>query len=414
MVAARGTASVVTSAAKTAGRGAQKGRDTAVVAARGAASVVTSAAKTAGRGAQKGRDTAVVAARGAASVVTSAAKTAGRGAQKGRDTAAAAAAKVTAAAQTLLSSDLSEALNRLTDAALSGPATVYDKALDANYLDPVLRGGLGGSYHRLFDGGHTLVGAAKAVHLADTGETIVADATGTVTALLKDGATVRGLPVVTWDKARFDSVAAGLSDRFGIPTSWLYEVNTYNVADVAAATAGTAAVVFGWNRADTEAFAAIAASCGVSAAAATNPLGMMVAIVALARSFHKARCDGDYSGLVDGGFRGAASSVATIAAVGAVGAVGGSAGAALLVGVAAGVLAHKAAAGVSLTDVGRFIGDTAAAAAREANGDTESADARIRQARAANNGDDNDPEVSESYEAAGSAGTQPLTSSADS
>ena len=296
-------------------------------------------------------------------MATSAVKTAGRGAQKGRDTAAEVAARVSAAAQTLLSSDLSEALNRLADAALSGPATVYDKALDANYLDPVLRGGLGGSYHRLFDGGHTLVGAAKAVHAADTGETIAADAAGTVTALLKDAATVRGLPVVTWDKARFDSVAGGLSDRFGIPTSWLYEVNTYNVADIAAATAGTVAVVFGWNRADTEAFAAIAASCGVSAAAATNPLGMMVAIVALARSFHKARCEGDYSGLVDGSFRGAVGSAATIAAVATVGAVGGSAGTALLVGVTAGMLVHKVTAAVSITDVGKFIADTAATAA---------------------------------------------------
>ena len=177
--------------------------------------------------------------------------------------------------------------------------------------------------------------------------------------------------MVTWDKASFDSVAAGLSDRFNIPQSWLYEVNTYNVADVAAATAGTVAVVFGWNRADTEAFAAIAASCGVSAAAATNPLGMMVAIVALARSFHKARCDGDYSGLVDGGFRGAVGSAATLAAVGAVGAVGGSAGAALLVGVVAGTLVHKATGSVSITEVGRFVASSAASAAfRAANGDT--------------------------------------------
>ena len=49
--------------------------------------------------------------------------------------------------------------------------------------------------------------------------------------------------------------------------------NSYDIADVAAATAGTVAVVFGWNRADTEAFAAIAASCGVSAAAAAEPAG---------------------------------------------------------------------------------------------------------------------------------------------
>ena len=65
----------------------------------------------------------------------------------------------------------------------------------------------------------TVLGAAKAVHAADTGGTVAADAAGTVTALLKDAATMRGLPPATWDKARFDSVAAGLTDRFNIPTS---------------------------------------------------------------------------------------------------------------------------------------------------------------------------------------------------
>ena len=106
----------------------------------------------------------------------------------------------------------------------------------------------------------------------------------------------------------------------------------------------------------------------------------MVSIVALARSFHKARCDGDCSGMVDGGFRGA-SSVTTIAAMGAVRAAGGSAGAAPLVGVVAGVLAHKTTAGVSLTDVGRFIADAAAKVSTEAPGATERVAAAINRHR---------------------------------
>ena len=318
------------------------------------------------RAASQAAAVASTAAQGAAAAVARAAKAAGSGAQKGREAAASAAGKVSVAAQALLSSDLGDAVQRLSEAALSGPATVYDKALDANYLDPVLRGGLGGSYHRLFDGGHTVLGAAKAVHEAGTGDTILADAAGTVTALMTDAATVRGLPLATWDKARFDSMAAGMHDRFGIPKSWLYEINTYDLADVAAASAGTVAVVFGWDRADTEEFAAIAAGCGVSAAAAVNPLGMVVTVVALARAYHKARISGDYDGLADGGFRGAANSAAAIAAVGAVGAAGGPTGAALLVGVVVGVLAHKATADVSITDICRFVGDKATEAIKEA------------------------------------------------
>ena len=63
-------------------------------------------------------------------------------------------AQVMAAAQALLASDLSSDLNNLVAAAVKGSATINDKAMDANYLDPLLRPGLGGSYHRLFDGGH--------------------------------------------------------------------------------------------------------------------------------------------------------------------------------------------------------------------------------------------------------------------
>ena len=93
---------------------------------------------------------------------------------------------------------------------------------------------------------------------------------------------------------------------------------------------------------------------------------MVVTVVALARAFYKARLSGDYDGLADGGFRGAANSVAAIAAVGAVGAAGGPTGAALLVGVVVGVLAHKATADVSITDICRFVGDKAAEAIKEA------------------------------------------------
>ena len=112
---------------------------------------------------------------------------------------------------------------------------------------------------------------------------------------------------------------------------------------------------------------------------------MMVAVVALARSFHKARCDGDYSALADGSFRGAVGSAATIAAVGALGAVGGPTGAALLVGITAGMLVNKATASVSITDVGRFVASSAAAVT-------------VRES----NGHDNDSEVAESHEPKGS------------
>ncbi len=91
-------------------------------------------------------------------------------------------AQVMAAAQALLASDLSSELNSLVAAAVKGSATIYDKAMDAKYLDPLLRPDLGGSYHRLFDGGHTIAGAVRAARDASPDDTIIEEALGTVQA----------------------------------------------------------------------------------------------------------------------------------------------------------------------------------------------------------------------------------------
>ena len=171
-------------------------------------------------------------------------------------------AQVMAAAQALLASDLSSDLNNLVAAAVKGSATIYDKAMDANYLDPLLRPGLGGSYHRLFDGGHTIAGAVRAARDASPDDTIIEEALGTVQALLRDAATPRGLPLATWDKSTFDAVAGSLESTFAIPKSWFYDLNTYDAADLLGASVGVVAVVLGWNRADTETFASLTAGMG--------------------------------------------------------------------------------------------------------------------------------------------------------
>ena len=270
-------------------------------------------------------------------------------------------AQVMAAAQVLLASDLSSDLNNLVAAAVKGSATIYDKAMDANYLDPLLRSGLGGSYHRLFDGDHTIAGAVRAARDASPDDTIIEEALGTVQALLRDAATPRGLPLATWDKSTFDAVAGSLESTFAIPKSWFYDLNTYDAADLLGASVGVVAVVLGWNRADTETFASLTASMGLSAAVGANPLLLVVVVVAAARAFHKARNGGEYTELVDGGFKGAVSSGATMAAVALATSAGGPAGVALLVGITAGIVANSATKNVSLTAIGRFVATRAAA-----------------------------------------------------
>lgn len=109
----------------------------------------------------------------------------GKAVSRAANTTAAGASRTLETAQALLSSDISGAVNKLVSAAVNGPASIYDKAMDANYLNELLRPELGGGYHRLFDGGHTIAGAAKAVRQASPDDTIIEEALGAVSASSK-------------------------------------------------------------------------------------------------------------------------------------------------------------------------------------------------------------------------------------
>ena len=267
--------------------------------------------------------------------------------------------------QTLLASNLARDLNYLLQAMVKGSATIYDKAMDANYLDPLLRSDLGGSYHRLFDGGHTLGGAFRAARDASPDDTVMQETLGAIQGLLRDGTTPRGLPLANWDKSTFDSVAESLDSTFGIPKSWFYDLNTYDAAELLGATVGAIALIFGWNRADTETFAKLVGSMGLSAALSANPLLLVVTVVALARSVHKAHQTGEYADFVDGQLKGGFSAGATLSAVALVGMAGGPAGLALLVGIVTAVLVNKTTENLSPVAVSRVVVKQAVAAAKE-------------------------------------------------
>ena len=174
---------------------------------------------------------------------------------------------------------------------LDGPATIYDKAMDAVYLATRI----GGGNHRMFDGGHTILGAFRAVRDASPDDTIVEEAMGFLQSLFRDMTTAKGLPLVNWDKATYDKVAGFLASEFGIPKNWFYDINSYDAAQLLGGVIGVVATALCWNRADTETFAKLVGGMGVSALARANPLLLVVTVVALARAFHKAH----HSGVAD-------------------------------------------------------------------------------------------------------------------
>ncbi len=352
---ARATAKQATDATVSAYR---KTAEATGVAAASTAQVIGESAKTAAAaGASAGR--AIGSGTARAGVASGQAIAAGT--RWARDMSIERSAAVLSAAQSLLASDLSASINGLVAAAVKGSATIYDKAMDAAFIDT----GIGGSWHRLFDGGHTIPGAFKAAHAASPDDSLIEEAMGAIQGLLRDVSTPRGLPVANWDKATFDAVADSLESTFGIPKDWFRELNTYDAGDLMGGTIGVVSLIFGWNRADTETFARLATGMGISAVVSVNPLLMPVAIVALARAFQKAHFADEYDELAEGMLKGLFTSASVLGTVTLVGIAGGPTGVALLAGITAGVLAHVVAEKVTLDAISKFVKEDAATVIRQ-------------------------------------------------
>ena len=263
--------------------------------------------------------------------------------------------------QGVLASTLSADLNSMLAGLAKGPATIYDKAMDAGYLAT----NIGGGNHRLFDGGHTIAGAFEAVRGASTEDSVIQEGLGFVQGMFRDLTTSKGLPLANWNKATYDNAASFLESRFQLSREWFYDLNSYTAAELVGGSIGILAVVFQWNRADTESFSRMVGSMGAAAVLSANPLLLVITVVAMARAFQRARTDGKYDDLVDGSVRGSVVAMLTIFAVVQVAMIGGPVGLSFLVGLVVGILANKAVSHVSVTEISRFLAGRAKAAAVE-------------------------------------------------
>ena len=230
---------------------------------------------------------------------------------------------------------------------VSGRPTIYDKAMDAAYN--VTR--IGGGDHRLYDGGHSLVGAFQAVRDASPDDSIFEEAAGLLQALARDATTPRGLPLVTWEQDTFSGLTDSLG-RVGVPREWVIDMVSYDAAEVIGASVGVLALALNWNSDDVEQFAQIVGGMGLSAVVGANPLLLVVTIVALAKAYHTARKTGDWKEFADGLARGG---ICTGAVILVTGMVGGPAVVVLLTGICVGVVAHRASQEVSIVEVGQWM-----------------------------------------------------------
>jgi|GEM_PF-1248788 len=170
-----------------------------------------------------------------------------------------------------------------SEALTKSAATIYDKALDAEYL----RTHIGGGSHRMFDGGHDLLGAwGRVQHASDT-DTFSQEVLGYTSAIWKDVTTVKGLPFVTWEKAEYSQVADALSGIPGISKTWVYDLCSYDVFEVFSAGLGTAGILFALNHDDLEKLSELLGNMGAVSVISANPVMGLVMIVTAGFAFAK-------------------------------------------------------------------------------------------------------------------------------
>ena len=252
--------------------------------------------------------------------------------------------------QALMASDqISRAMNAWLQSLVSGSATIYDRAMDAAYnANPT---GAGGSYHRLFDGGHTLAGAFQVARDASPHDTIFDEAAGLLQALARDATTPRGLPLANWNQDTFNGLT-GTLNNFGISRAWLNDLVSYDVAELLAGSIGILAVALNWNNDDVEEFSSIVGGMGLAAVFSANPLMLVVTVVALAKAFHSARKTGEWKEFSDGLAKGGICAGAVLLVTSL---VGGPTVVVLLTGICVGILANQVTRRVSFVELGRFV-----------------------------------------------------------
>jgi len=183
----------------------------------------------------------------------------------------------------LLATDAAVSIDRWLGNLAESSATVYDKALDATFI--AAPQGLGGQYHRLFDGGHDLASAWERVREALPDDTFGQEVAGYISALWKDVVTPMGLPVVNFDKASFDAFAGPLQETLGVSYEWVADLASFTATEGFGALIGGVAIALKWNEAQTEEFAALVGTLGVTAIVSANPILAVIVVLGAARTF---------------------------------------------------------------------------------------------------------------------------------
>ena len=233
-----------------------------------------------------------------------------------------------------------------------------ESAAKARYkADEYLAGVREAGYRGAFDQAVNLAGVIVAARSAAPDDTLVQEALEAVQGLFGDSSFVMDLPFAESGKEIYEQTAETLQGKFHIPKDWFYNLDVYDNTELLFGAIDVVSLALHWDSGETESFAKIAGRLGVWASLSGNPALILVTVVALAKAFHQAHQTGEYAEFVDGQLKGSLGAGATLAAVSVVGVAGGPAGVALLAGMAAGILAQRAAKDVSVVEMSKFLAE---------------------------------------------------------
>lgn len=160
----------------------------------------------------------------------------------------------------------------------------YDLAMDAEYL----KTHIGGSNHRMFDGGHDPISAWDKVKGASDTDTFSQEVIGYVSAIWKDVSTPKGLPFVTMDKEQYDNSADWVTSNVpGASSSWFYDLLSFDVFEVLSTTLGLCGAIFFLKQDDMKKLSEILGSMGIIAILTANPLMGISVVVCTSYAYLK-------------------------------------------------------------------------------------------------------------------------------
>jgi hypothetical protein len=195
----------------------------------------------------------------------------------------------------------SEFSNWLTDHLSHQYPTIASRAMDAEYI----RTHIGGSWHRLYDGGHTLTGSWNAIAEALPDADALNKLATWANEYWKDLITVRGMPIV-------------LLDHTEKVSEYFKHFDCVNVAELIGADLFGVSIYCNWD--DPAKLVASAAATDCSAFAYANIVSPLVSVIALGRAYFlmKRAEQEELQSLISPALRGLTRSGSTILLIGVV------------------------------------------------------------------------------------------------